>query len=252
MKSINTFADHAPKPEWVVSFFNKGDEFFADNTLGPMQIGMFKRFLSDSNLAKKNKVTPFYDLIKKVGTNTDAAWGLIYVQLAYNNPQIRWYIDNLSVDVPASRAELEERLQAVNVSEKDSKSIVKAFKRLVDIPLGTVLHFGTTAGKSLESITRTKCRVSDDRVLLYSLYRYAEACEGYYEFTTTRLMDTTAESTGISPVKLFGFKRDDLETMMSGLSAKYPEYINYTDTHGLEKVSLREDKTSEDVLKLFA
>jgi phosphoadenosine phosphosulfate reductase len=36
-----------------------------------------------------------------------------------------------------------------------------------------------------------------------------------------------------------------------GLSAKYPEFINASFTHDLEKITLARDRTSQDVLSLF-
>ena len=222
--SLNSYADHAPKPEWI-------DDFF---------------------LIVKEEATSLYDLVKSIGKNTDAAWGLILINLAYNNVQIKWYIDNMQVQEANARNSLEDILKAEGVSDKDARSIMKAFKRLTETPLGTVLHFGTTSGKSVETLTRTKCTLQDDRVLLYALYRYAEACQDYYEFSLSRLMNTSIDSAGISPVKLFGFAEDEMITMLNGLSAKYPAFINVTFTHGLDKISLREDKTSDDVLRLFS
>ena len=64
-------------------------------------------------------------------------------------------------------------------------------------------------------------------------------------------MDTSVRSVGLSPVKLFGFTEDEMESILNGLSSKYPEFINATFTHGLDKISLRDDKTSDDVLALF-
>ena len=141
---------------------------------------------------------------------------------------------------------------AEGVSAKDARSITKSFKRLTETPLGTVLHFGNAAGKSGEVIERTKCSIHDDRVLLYTLYRYAEACQDYYEFSIARLMNNSINSIGISPVKLFGFTEEELKTMLIGMSAKYPNFINASFTHGLDKVSLRDDMTADDVLKMFA
>lgn len=249
--SLNSYADHAPKPEWIENFFEKGNEFFSDHRLGPMQISIFKKFLSNAELVVKEETTPFFDIIKSIGCYTSTAWGLIFINLAYNNVQIKWYIDNMELQKVYPRGVLEERLTADGVSAKDAHSITKAYKRLTDTPLGTALHMGLTDGKSVETLTRTKCRLSDDRVLLYALYRYAEACQDYYEFSLTRLMNTSIDSAGISPVKLFGFTEDEMITMLSGLSSKYPEFINATFTHGLDKVSLQEDKTAEDVLTLF-
>lgn len=250
--SLNSYADHAPKPEWIDDFFDKGKEFFSNHRLGPMQISIFKKFLTNAGLIVKEETTSLYDLVKSIGKNTDAAWGLILINLAYNNVQIKWYIDNMQVQEANARNSLEDILKAEGVSDKDARSIMKAFKRLTETPLGTVLHFGTTSGKSVETLTRTKCTLQDDRVLLYALYRYAEACQDYYEFSLSRLMNTSIDSAGISPVKLFGFAEDEMITMLNGLSAKYPAFINVTFTHGLDKISLREDKASDDVLRLFS
>lgn len=254
MKSINTFADHAPKNEWIQSFFEDGESFLADNTLGPMQISMFRRFLSDAKLIEKNKTTAFYDLIvSKLGWESEEAWGLILVQLAYHNPQIKWYIDNMPIDETFPRQYMEDKLIENEISPKDAKSIVKAFKRLTEIPLGYVINFGTTeeSGRLIASLRRCKSTMSSDLVILYSLYRYAEACEGYYQFSLSTLMDPDIDSAGISPVKIFGFRKDELEAMLRGLSAKYNDYIDADFTHDLDKIALRDYHKAQDVLDLF-
>lgn len=253
MKSINTFADHAPKPEWVRDFFERQNEFLERNTLGPMQIQMFKRFLSEASLIYQKRVTDFFELVLRIGYESAAAWALILVNLAYGNPQIQWYIQNMPVGEDFPREYLETKITERGVSEKDAKSIVKAFKRLSEIQMGTVLHFGTVTmeGGHILSLKRTKAVVDDHRVILYSLFKYAEACGGYYQFTLSRLLDHTVDSAGISPTKLFGVEREEMEQFLNGLTARYPEFINATFTHDLEKISLAEDKTSEDVLTLF-
>ncbi len=253
MNSLNTFSDHAPMPEWIKKFFDNPQEFLVKNDLGPMQIAKFKRFLYDAELAdrKSRKATNFATLIQKIGWNTATAWGLILVNLVYNNPQIQWYVENLPVGAGIERAAVEEKLQAVEVSAKDSRSIVKAFGRLCETPLGTELNFGETTsdGKNLATLKRTKARVDDGRVMLYALYRFAEACN-WYQFTLTRLM-SDSESAGVSPAKLFGIEREEMEQFMNGLSTNYPEFLNATFTHDLEKISLSAEKTSQDVLNLF-
>lgn len=253
MKSINTFADHAPKNEWVQNFFEEGETFLSDNTLGPMQISMFRRFLSDAKLIEKNKTTAFFNLISKLGWESEEAWGLILIQLAYFNPQIKWYIDNMPIDETFPRQYIEDKLIENEISSKDAKSIVKAFKRLTEIPLGYVINFGTTedAGRQIASLRRCKSTMSSELVILYSLYRYAEACEGYYQFSLSTLMDHDIDSAGISPVKIFGFEKDEMEATLRGLSAKYNDYIDADFTHDLDKIALRDYHTAQDVLDLF-
>lgn len=256
MKSLNSLADHAPKTEWFKNFFEQADVFKEKELrLGPAQTEFFKRLLYDAELLdrKTKNFTDFAELVKRIGWDTESALGLILINLAHNNPQIRWYIENLPLDKRISRKDVEENLQAMDVSAKDARSIAKAFKRLCETPLGTVLCFGkaSVSGKNLEGLTRTKARINDGRVFLYGLYRFAEACEGYYQFNLRRLMSSEVESAGVSPIKIFGLTRDESEQFLNGLSANYHEFIDASFTHDLEKISLNANKKSEDVLELF-
>ncbi len=253
MRSLNTFEEHAPKPEWVSDFFERQDAFLQDNGLGPNQQTKFKRFLRDASLIDKSNVTSFAKKIINIGWGSEQAWGLILVQLVNNNPQMRWYVDNLLIGVSYPRKNIEEKLMSLGLSEKMAKAIVSSFNRLSDLPLGKKLNFGTVTkkGRQIDTLIRSKSSLEDNRVILYSLYKFAEACNGYYQFTLSRLLDYSVESRGISPARIFGFDRDDMERFLNGLSAKYPEFINATFTHDLDKITLREEKTSADVLNLF-
>ena len=253
MKSINSFANHAPKPEWIKDFLLKDAAFWDDNSLGPNQVPMFKKFLRACGfLDDKNVQTLIWALLSKNGYEDALAWGLAYANLAYNS-QCLWYINKMKMDVVYERDSVANMLMEDGVSKGDATSIIGAFRRLCALPFGTVLNFGNTAanGKKIESLARTKMTAIDSRVLLYSLYRYAEECKDYYQFSLSTLMDMEIDSVGISPAKMFGFKYDELEAMLRGLSAKYNEYIDVTFTHDLDKITLRDYHTSKDVLGLF-
>ena len=83
MKSLNSFADHAPKREWLVSFFDLKEDFFTEHTLGPMMYDMFRRFLRDAGLNEKNHFTPFAELIERMGWESEPALGLIQIGRAH-------------------------------------------------------------------------------------------------------------------------------------------------------------------------
>ena len=113
MKSLNSFADHAPKQEWIQEFIDHPESFFESNSLGPMQEDAFKKFLTNGGLIdKKKNLTEFYTLINKLGWETEQAWALIYINLVFNNPQIHWYVLNLPLNVQMSRYSVEESLKA--------------------------------------------------------------------------------------------------------------------------------------------
>ena len=248
MKSLNTMSNHAPKADWFAAFFAKKDEFFADHGLGPEQISFFKRFLKDALLADKSSVTPFADLVSEIGWDTEPALGLILINLANENPQIAWYIRNLEINKPYERKVVEDMLISFDVKPPVAKSICGAFRRLTDTPFGSKLNWGSVSGAG--AMTRTTCSVSDPRIILYGLYVYNEKANAHYEFRLNTFYENL-EQDGIPPTTVFGLDRQIVEPMLRGLSAKYPEFINYSDTNDLCKISLREDKTPQDVLELF-
>lgn len=249
MKSLNSFADHAPKPEWLQSYFNLKENFFSEHTLGPMMFDIFRRFLKDAGLNEKNHFTPFAELISIIGYNSDTAMGLILVNLVNENPQIEWYVNNLDVGKHYERSAVEDMLVNFDVKPKDAKSICKAFKRITELPLGTKLNFGYVSDDG--DLVRTVCTVSDPRVMLYALYKFAEKCNDYKEFTLNVLLSDNIERDGVSPTRIFGFDRKTMIPILLGLTARYPDFINATFTNDLDKISLKENQTSEDVLKLF-
>ena len=249
MKSLNSFADHAPKRDWLVSFFDLKEDFFTEHTLGPMMYDMFRRFLRDAGLNEKNHFTDFAELVSEIGWESDTALGLMLVNLAMENPQIAWYINNMDIGYFYERTQIEERLIALDVKPKDAKSIVKAFKRITETPFGTSLNFGYVTDD--DDMVRSKCSVSDNRVILYALYKFAEKCNMDKEFHVSYLMDDTIDRDGVSPIRIFGlYDEEELKSILLGLSSAYPEFINATFTNDLKTITLRE-KTSDDVLNLF-
>jgi phosphoadenosine phosphosulfate reductase len=249
MKSLNTMSNHAPKTEWLAAFFEKRNEFFSEHNLGPEQISFFKRLLKDAGLSEKNQITPFGELIASLRWNSDASLGLILLNLVSDNPQVEWYVANLDIGRCYARKEVEEMLVAFDVKLPVAKSICAAFKRLTATPFGTVLHWGHVNDEG--DLVRTKCSVSDPRVVLYGLFKFAEKCNDYKEFTLATLLNDSIERDGISPSRIFGFDRDDMTPLLLGLSARFPEFITASFTHDLEKITLAEDKSSQDALGLF-
>lgn len=254
-ESINSFANHAPKTEWVQEFFDLGEEYWNENSLNKKnQEPKLKIFFRDGGFTDAKGIpTRLFEIVSKYGYNHPVTWGLFMAKFAYNK-QCRWYIENMDTGVYYSRSDISDLLvNREDVKPDDATSIINAFKRFCTLPLGTAFDFGYVDmnGKQIDSLCRTKCNISDNRVLLYALYVFAEKCNMDKEFHISYLFDEEIERDGISPVRIYGlYDEEELKSMLLGLSSAYPEFINATFTNDLKTITLY-DKTSDDVLALF-
>lgn len=249
-KSIDCYTSHGPKKEWVADFFRYRDEFFQKNGLGSVQVPFFKRFLRDSGLIDDTKFSKVAETVSRTGFETEVGLGIMLVNLCYT-PQVGWYIKNTEIGKTYLRAEFVELMCKFGLSENSAPKTVGSFERLINLFESVGLGFVVKNGRFIESFTRGFWSNPDSQVVLYALYRFAEACGGYYQMSLGRLMDYTIESEGVSPAQIFGLNEAMLSTILRGISAKYPEFINYSENLGLQTIDLRKDKIATDVLKLF-
>lgn len=246
-KSIDVFGSHAPKTDWFEDFFERKGDFLISNSLGPDQKSRFKRFLNAAKLIEKDTVTDLTDKLSALGWDSSISLGIMLANLAYN-PQFEWYIKNLDVGRFYTRAFLMETLKLSN-SNVTSRFVLNAFKRIVQTPFGLTLNFGYV--DSEDNFTRNKCIIGSPLVVLYSLYKFAEACGDYYEFTVNRLLNYNIDSDGISPTQIFGIEEDEMKTILQGLTASNPDFITAKFTHDLDTISLNKNMTASDVLSLL-
>ncbi|MGX8706946.1 MAG: hypothetical protein ACSW8J_10245, partial [bacterium] len=104
---------------------------------------------------------------------------------------------------------------------------------------------------TLNTISRQTWHTPIPEVILYGLFKFAEACGGYYQFSLSYLMDEDIERDGISPTTIFGLDRNTMIGILNGLAINYPDYISVSISLDLETITLKKDKKAEDVLQLF-
>ena len=255
LKGINKYLSVGVDAEWINSFID-------DNSFEPgnRKTDVMYGFMTDAGIVAKRKLTSFGELITRMGTSDANSWALMLCNLAYT-PAFQWYIKN----IPFNETYYERQLD-IDMGEETTKKAKSefwnGFKTILDtneafkeiglgIPDITVKQ--TTAGekKSMNSLVRQPWQDPDPRVILYSLYKFAEACGDYYHFTLRRLLDHDVDSAGISPTQIFGTDSDSMQQILIGLSINYPEFINASFTLDLDKIDLVNTKSSSDVLELF-
>ena len=259
MGSIDRYGNIGIEYDWVVDYFSKGDNFWEDNGLGINKIKNMKSFLSDAGatVPKKNTMSPFGKKIADIGIGTEAAWGLLVSNLVYTS-EFSWWVMNIKPGQTYTPAQLVSMLSEQVTSENSQKHIVSAYKNIFasNEILGRALGLGVctlkegSSNRVLLDIRRGSWREPDPRVILYSLYKFAEKC-GTYQFRLSTLMDDTIERDGISPTRIFGLDRDTMISLLNGLTVNYIEFIDASFTLGLETITLRSEKTPDDVLALF-
>lgn len=259
MGSIDRYGNIGIEYDWVADYFSKGDNFWEDNGLGINKIKNMKSFLSDAGatVPKKNTISPFGKKIADIGIATEAAWGLLVSNLVYTS-EFNWWVMNIKPGQTYTPAQLVSMLSEQVTSENSQKHIVSAYKNIFasNEILGRALGLGVctlkegSSNRVLLDIRRGSWREPDPRVILYSLYKFAEKC-GTYQFRLSTLMDDTIERDGISPTRIFGLDRDTMISKLNGLTVNYIEFIDASFTLGLETITLRSEKTPDDVLALF-
>ena len=281
MAGLDRYLSFGARKQWLSIFvkYEGTAEFWTtdgDGQVANRKKDAFLSFLKDSGIVEYDRKadgdkytkclpTPFAATIISLGSDSPVAWALILSNLVYT-PTFNWFVTNLEFGVTYTPDALKMMLS--DVMESDAKglgkrNVVDSLKiYLAKTPLGTESVFANvdinekmtasgTESITLKSLQRTSWQNPDFRVILYSLYKFAEACGGYYQFTLTRLLNHDIDSDGVSPTKIFGIGRNQMEKILNGLSINYPEFINASFTLDLDNISLQSDKTSADVLALF-
>lgn len=250
-KSLNCYSHHAPKMDWFVQFFKYKEDFATNHSLGTNMFDFFKRFLKDAELMNNNVIGKTALVVDKLGLQNENSWALMMSNLVYS-PELNWFANRVNFSEIYSKEYVLSLLVEDGAKESWVADIWSAFTRISDLPFSEI-GFGKMLreGKKNVSITRTPWISPTPIVVLYSLYRFGEACGGYYQFTLSRLYDDNVESYGVSPVRVFGISKDEMKKILVGLSANHSDFITSTFTLDLDNINLKENKSAQDVLDLF-
>ena len=256
--SVDQYKNMGIRYEWVKEYFKKKNDFWNENALGSEMVKSLRLFLRHADISVKDKITSFGALIESIGIESQITWALMISNLVYT-PQFNWWVKHISFNHQYNADELNSMLEDYVASKYSRKNIISGFKIIfhtnpilsegIGIGIAVVDEKGNST--RLKSIYRSTWSNPDPRVILYSLYKFAEACGNIYQFSLATLLDDEIEREGISPTRIFGLDKETMMPLLNGLSANYPEYISVSFTLGMDSITLRSEKTSEDVLNLF-
>ena len=261
LKGLNRYLSVGVDANWIKEYL-RDQNFEPGNRKTDVMFGM----MNDAGITAAKKLTDFGRYIQERDIEEVTTWALILCNLVYS-PAFGWYARN----IPFCEQYIESRLlldMGEDVTKKDGGKKARGefwngFKTILDTNSAfKEIGFGLPEidmkknkngeiKKSMLSITRTPWKNPEPLVILYSLYKFAEACGDYYQFTLSRLLDHDVDSDGISPTEIFGLDRATMEKLLNGMNINYPDFITAQFNLDLDTITLNADKKSEDVLALF-
>ena len=258
MKGINRYLSVGVNGEWIQGFF-KDQTFEPGNRKSDVMFG----FLRDADilLKKKKTFTKFGEKIREIGLSDDKAWALMLCNLVYT-PAFGWFITHVPFDTEYTFDFLSDDL-GEDTPQKAKNEFWNGFKMILHtMPYGNSIGLAhpeiearTLSNGSeqlkLKSLTRGHWLSPIPEVILYSLYKFAEACGGMKQFSLSTLLDDSIERDGISPTRIFGIDYDTMKRILNGLSVNYPDFISVTFSLDLEEITLMREKSALDVLDLL-
>ena len=257
MGSIDRYGNMGIELDWVRSYFKLKDEFWTSpHSLGTNMVKNLKSFLNDAEVTAKSKFAPFGKVIDNIGIENSDAWALILCNLTYTS-EFNWWVKNIDFSTTHTPDTIYAMLDD-SMSKNSRSHIVSAYKNiLISIPqlsneigLGVCDYTLKNGKRFWNSVVRIPWENPNPLVILYSLYKFAEACGDYHQFTLSRLLNHDLESDGVSPTEIFGLDRNQMEKILNGLTINYPDFLNASFTLDLDNITLNSEKTSQDVLNL--
>ena len=284
MTGLDRYYSFGIKENWLRVYFDyEGTSSFwksdGDGEVPNKKKDAFLNFVKDAGLVdedkslkgkeykyKKYKPNKFAEKMFSLGVDDESMWAYLMCNLVYaeDSEEFRWFIKNIPFSETSTPESIKLRLDEVMENDKSGlgkRNICDALKSfLIKTPFGKQLGLGSVidyeekvSSNGRETITlnyfvRGSWKNPDEKVILYALYKFAEACGNYRQFTLTRLLDTSVESAGISPTQIFGLNRETMEKILNGLTFNYPDLIEARFTLGLDNITLKSDKTANEIL----
>lgn len=250
---IDKYSTFGLREVWLEEFFDFGDGWLDNNSLGPKQIPAVTNWLSDAGLIdKKTKKTTKLGEDLKIIYEDDPyfVWGIIWINLYYNSKVINWYCDTIDWGVRISREELLETIMNSfpDLSKGTLNNATSAMINMFDnSPLNDAFNLGILEKKGRGVKFIDKDGVTDELdvfLVAYSLYQLKNR-KSRDDFTVSELYDGNFEG---GPYKLFGVSQSQLERILIGLKQHNENIIKADLAADLDNIFLDDNISLDDLI----
>lgn len=248
---VQAYKTFGLRDSWVEEFFLDPDGFWAENSLGTAQVDSIKAWLRDADITDtKNKITPLGDVLREIYQNNRTLfWEIAYVNLSYNSFIVGWACQNIPLGTTYNKQYLKEEIlnQGMTASASTIGNAAGAYiSMLKNSPIGDELVQGVSDGK-----TGLKREAYDDlsiEALAYSLFKFAHS----KETNMFRVSDLYSSGETHGAYKEFGVSREAMLKKLRALTSDTNRVLTAELVMGLDHITIRDDLSLLDLLKLFA
>lgn len=259
MKSsgIDKYSTFGLREKWLNQFFDNLDNYFesGNNDLGTKMVPAFVHWLRDAELLNRTDKTPsdIGSLLKRIHSfKINTVWEIVWINLSYNSSIVNWYVGNVEFNRSYSKNELLSMLEKEfpNYGSGTLRNPLGALINTFDeSALGSNLKLGQIKkkGNAVELISKQAYELINPISVAYSLYRYANNKKRYSLTVSEFYMSEQRQ--GI--YKEFGLPTEQFKNILRSLQENKHGLVRVDLVMGLDNISLREDLTYLDVLKLL-
>ncbi len=249
LNGISAYGTFGFRDEWLNEFFINPEDFWGGNSLGKKQVPSFKSWLKDSEIIDtKGKMTSLGAiLIQMYQDMPDIVWEIIWINLSYNSPLVKWFVNNIKPETAYSKKILQ------GIYEDQYSEGYTTFKYSLDAlyntftssPIGDIFHQKEQLTK-FDDIRKPHNDVSDIAVA-YSLYKYGRA----HYITSFRVEDLYSSNDGTGVFFEFCLGKSKFEKILRTLDSYSPRILTAELNMGLDNITLHQEWNEIDVLKLL-
>lgn len=175
----------------------------------------------------------------------DIVWEIIWINLVYNSPLIKWFVNNIKVGTIYSKKILqsiyEEQYSEGYTTFKYSLDAL--YNTLISSPIGDSFHQKEEISKT-DDIRKSHDDISDAAVA-YSLYKYGKA----HYIKSFRIDDLYNSNDGTGILFEFGLGKSDFEKVLRTLDSSNPRILTAELNMGLDNITLHDEWSEISILK---
>ena len=255
ISSIDRYNRFGLREKWLNQYFMNPDNYFlGENDLGIKMVPAFINWLKDSEILNNSdkRISDIGMMLQQLYKNSnDIAWEIIWINLIYNSTIVKWYSRDIEWNAALNREDLESILKNSFPDIKDStklNGLASLINMFVESPLGSKFKFWETQKRNSETIIRkTPFENVSSISVAYSIYRYAND-KNRYNLTVSEFY-APEQKQGI--YREFGVSKERFQNILRTLQENKNGIVKVDLVMGLDNISLREDLTYTEVLKLL-